>query len=161
MIILAKRYGVSDVGLRKVCKKLQVPLPTCGHWARIRVGQLVPKPPLPRLSSMAAESTVIAPYARKAIALPAPDQPSAQALFKLPVHEFAAAVLREWRAAIKARPWEKDLIVRVDAANLDRAISLLSALAHALEVRGHTIETTNNSYSRLGALITGNEFHCH
>ena len=32
---VAKRYGVSDVGLRKICKRLSVPLPPLGYWARI------------------------------------------------------------------------------------------------------------------------------
>jgi hypothetical protein len=29
---LATEYGISDVGLAKVCRKLDIPLPGLGHW---------------------------------------------------------------------------------------------------------------------------------
>lgn len=44
---VAKRYGVSDVGLRKVCISLDVPLPPRGYWARKKAGQDVQVTPLP------------------------------------------------------------------------------------------------------------------
>ncbi len=31
---LAKKYGISDVGLAKVCRKLHIPLPPPGYWAK-------------------------------------------------------------------------------------------------------------------------------
>jgi hypothetical protein len=34
MQTLAKKYGISDVGLAKVCRKLSIPVPGRGHWAR-------------------------------------------------------------------------------------------------------------------------------
>ena len=36
---LAPEYGVSDVGLAKVCKRNQIPRPLRGYWARLAVGQ--------------------------------------------------------------------------------------------------------------------------
>ena len=36
---VAKRYGVSDVALRKTCQKLAVPLPARGHWARVSLAE--------------------------------------------------------------------------------------------------------------------------
>jgi len=45
---VSKRYGLSDNGLRKICKKLGVPLPPLGYWAKLRAGQKVKKLPLPR-----------------------------------------------------------------------------------------------------------------
>jgi hypothetical protein len=44
---LCKRYELSDVGLRKICLKLGVPLPPRGHWARIHAGHKIERPPLP------------------------------------------------------------------------------------------------------------------
>ena len=38
---LAKKYGISDVGLAIVCRKLSIPLPGRGYWARKEVGQSV------------------------------------------------------------------------------------------------------------------------
>jgi hypothetical protein len=45
---VATRYGISDVGLRKICESLEVPLPPRGYWARLAAGQRVKKPPLRR-----------------------------------------------------------------------------------------------------------------
>lgn len=50
MIIVAKKYGVSDVALKKTCKKLNVPVPERGYWARIKAGQKLKKTPLPKHS---------------------------------------------------------------------------------------------------------------
>lgn len=50
MTTVAKRYGVSDNGLRKRCIKLQIPLPPAGYWAKLQAGKPVPpKPELPPL----------------------------------------------------------------------------------------------------------------
>lgn len=47
---VAKRYGISDVALRKTCRQLAVPLPPLGYWAKIAAGKKPPTPPLPRYS---------------------------------------------------------------------------------------------------------------
>jgi len=31
---LAKKYGLSDVGLAKICKRHSIPLPGRGYWAK-------------------------------------------------------------------------------------------------------------------------------
>ena len=43
---LAKAYGLSDVGLRKICVTLDIPLPPRGHWAKVAAGRKIPKPAL-------------------------------------------------------------------------------------------------------------------
>jgi hypothetical protein len=45
---LAEKYGISGVALKKICKKLNVPTPPRGYWARIQSGQRLPKTPLPK-----------------------------------------------------------------------------------------------------------------
>lgn len=40
---------MSDVGLAKACRRLKIPLPGRGHWARVRAGQSLKKTPLPQL----------------------------------------------------------------------------------------------------------------
>ena len=49
MKTLAKKYGISDVGLAKTCRKLAIPLPGRGYWAKKEAGQEVKQPPLPPL----------------------------------------------------------------------------------------------------------------
>ena len=46
---LSPKYGLSDVGLAKVCKRLNVPRPGRGFWARKKKGCSVTIPPLPPL----------------------------------------------------------------------------------------------------------------
>ena len=35
---LAANYGLSDVGLAKICKRLAIPRPPRGYWAKIQAG---------------------------------------------------------------------------------------------------------------------------
>lgn len=44
---VATRLGISDVGLAKWCKQMNIPKPPLGYWAKIQNGKPVPeKPPL-------------------------------------------------------------------------------------------------------------------
>lgn len=51
MRTIAKDYNISDVGLRKICIKLNIPLPGAGYWRKIEVGQTVKQTPLPPMKS--------------------------------------------------------------------------------------------------------------
>jgi hypothetical protein len=46
---VAKEYGLSDVGIAKVCRKLSIPLPGRGYWAKKQYGYAVARKPLPKL----------------------------------------------------------------------------------------------------------------
>lgn len=48
MTQLSKEFGLSDVGLAKICRKHGIPLPERGYWARIQAGQKTVKKVLPR-----------------------------------------------------------------------------------------------------------------
>ena len=50
IVRLAEKYGLSDNGLRKVCKRLNVPMPRRGYWAKVEAGQKVRKTQLPALA---------------------------------------------------------------------------------------------------------------
>lgn len=43
---VAKKYDISDVGLRKICISLDIPVPPLGHWAKVSAGKAVERPPL-------------------------------------------------------------------------------------------------------------------
>ena len=45
---VAKKYGVSDVAIHKICKSMDIPVPPRGYWAKKRAGQKVQKTPLPK-----------------------------------------------------------------------------------------------------------------
>lgn len=46
---LAPKYGISNVALKKICKKLNVPAPPRGYWAKIQNHIRVERTPLPRI----------------------------------------------------------------------------------------------------------------
>jgi hypothetical protein len=47
MTKLSKQFELSDVGLRKICVKHQIPLPPQGHWTRKQFGKEVPRSEVP------------------------------------------------------------------------------------------------------------------
>lgn len=42
---LAERYGLTDVGFKKLCSRLQIPTPPRGFWAKRKAGKKVPAQP--------------------------------------------------------------------------------------------------------------------
>jgi hypothetical protein len=46
--LLARQYGLSDVGLAKICKRNDIPRPPRGYWAKKSAGMKVKKTPLPQ-----------------------------------------------------------------------------------------------------------------
>lgn len=55
--IVAKRYVISDVALKKVCQKLNVPTPWVGYWQKVKAGAKVNKPKLPKAKGEYVERT--------------------------------------------------------------------------------------------------------
>jgi hypothetical protein len=43
---LAREYGLSDRGLGKICKRLEIPVPGRGYWQMKKKGLKIPVPPL-------------------------------------------------------------------------------------------------------------------
>ena len=58
LVEIAKQFNMSDVGLAKRCRAVDVPVPYRGYWARRAAGQEPPKTPLPkyRSQSMSVDS---------------------------------------------------------------------------------------------------------
>lgn len=44
--IVAQRYGVSDVALAKTCRRMAIPLPGRGYWAKYKAGRAPAQTPL-------------------------------------------------------------------------------------------------------------------
>jgi hypothetical protein len=44
---VATRFGVSDVGLAKACRRAMIPIPARGYWAKVEAGLSLYAPPLP------------------------------------------------------------------------------------------------------------------
>ena len=56
---LAAEWGISDRGLGKACRRLKVPVPPRGYWARLEAGQRPRKPRLAKLSEGEAGEIVV------------------------------------------------------------------------------------------------------
>ncbi|HER20251.1 MAG TPA: hypothetical protein ENO14_04300 [Chromatiales bacterium] len=57
--VLAAKWGLSDRGLAKACRRLKVPVPGRGHWAQVKVGKNVRRPVLPKLREGGGDEIVI------------------------------------------------------------------------------------------------------
>jgi hypothetical protein len=99
MSTLARRFGISDVALKKVCAKAHVPVPPRGHWAKKQAGKKTCQVPLPpRPAGMVDEIEIggrrTYPYAgwtEAEILGPIPDPP----IFEEPVEEVRERVRRQ------------------------------------------------------------------
>ena len=70
MSTLAKEFGISDVGLAKRCRAVDVPIPYRGYWARKTAGQDPAKLPLPKYRTRippASSETSISPRLPSAV----------------------------------------------------------------------------------------------
>jgi hypothetical protein len=152
---VAKRYQVSDVALRKICKKLGVPTPPLGHWAKVTAGKTPPVGKLPanhkgptRHVRQVREDPEEPERDRRIAALleanPVPAIPLP--ILKATVAETHVVVRRTARALRKREYNGRGLLhadaqdvfaMSVSAINRDRALLVLDAIiAAALSVGG-------------------------
>ncbi len=52
---LCKKYGISDVGLGKICRRHNIPMPHPGYWRKKETGKPVETRPLPDMESAATQ----------------------------------------------------------------------------------------------------------
>lgn len=166
MTEVAKQYRMSDVGLAKICKKLNIPVPSRGYWARKAAGRV---PPRAKLSSLARGEQSEVVISRRELPPPDPQQETEAerlvAFEKAPenriavdsafdaIHPLVARTEKSLRSARPdetgcVRPRAKDCLdVRVGPASIDRAVRILNALVKALEARGYPATGDGNGLS--------------
>lgn len=160
MIELAKQYGISDVGLAKVCRKLRIPLPGRGYWAKRNAGRILPRASLLPLKKNERDEVIITKPE-----LPPPEPQTLTEAERLIVLESLpenlivveptlssphplVAQTRKWLRLAKPGDYgllhsrEQDcLAVRVGPRSLNRALRILDALIKGLESRGYPVAT--------------------
>ncbi len=146
---LAKEYGLSDVGLAKICHRLEVPTPPRGYWQKLAKGLPVEREPLPALTPDSVDlwrvETDEAPTEK---ALPAPldvipaivvgnDLRSAHAV----TSELGKLITGPRRPddPVHAVRGRSQATIRVSPEMKRRALLALDALFHAAEARGHVV----------------------
>jgi uncharacterized protein YutD len=106
IVRLSKEFGISDVALAKICKKLIIPRPPRGYWAKLEFKKNVKRPPLPDIS---------------------PDVPSEYVHFDYPKPEYEVNVDSAIRKSISVK---RDIVV---LSNLDNPHHLVKAAKTILE----------------------------
>lgn len=157
--VVAPRYGLSDVGLAKICRALVIPLPSRGYWAKIKAGKIMNRAPLPDLNhrefsktgltKLPPETAEIREAARKAserlrkelIVDVYPDQPSSSLH---PLVRSTSARLRRrdgWPADTLLRSAPKEVLdLSVTKSSLDRSLWIVDALIKSLKTQGFEFE---------------------
>ena len=160
---LARDYGVSDSALAKTCRKLGVPLPPRGHWAKLQHGKKVPpRPPLPKEGKDGRETATVTRTAP--IQEPGPPDPVVDKVVQLLTKDEnrvkVADQLRNPHPAVKAPQAPRQgattrgttdpaagrtLPVNVSDSSRGRALRILDALCKALEALGHPVTAAGAS----------------
>lgn len=149
---VAERYGVSDVAVAKWCRKLDVPRPGRGYWARKCAGQRVRHLPLPTTTD-GRHRYVSRPKPSDRRPAPPTATPGLELFAKpIPVPEVLdpehPLVAYTRRALADSETQERGIIlprdsscldVRVCGPSLQRALRLMNALIRALEHAGFAV----------------------
>jgi hypothetical protein len=161
---LAPKYGLSDVGFAKICRRLRVPVPGRGYWRQKEVGQRIRRPSLPKLSATATPSMREVRLRKNASGLASPESPQPVVdqerfealdenrivvpdILKDP-HPLVAGSVAALR---RAKPDHQGYLVpktrsclgvRVTLDSIDRAMCIYDALLKALDARGYQVSTS-------------------
>jgi hypothetical protein len=154
---LAASYGITGTGLKKICDRLDVPVPPRGYWARKEAGQPVVQFRLLKAKADTPLSVVIHPTPPKEKPAPVPvpaDNPHngvKDGALSVPdrlhkPHPVIAAWIdarKNEREASRHRPWGNVRATVPDFSTEDqRRHRILNALFRALESGNHAVTET-------------------
>jgi hypothetical protein len=174
MLKVAEEYGVSSVALGKTCRKLGVPVPGRGHWAKLAHGKEgAKKPPLPKLDKIPV--IFRSPVVQKKPAAPDQNDPEFAAINQLlssgalnppPVHASARPhpLVRHTASLLRnhSRKDEQGILlpreaggldVKVSEGSLERALRVMAQVLAVLERQGVSVEISEQG--GMTALING------
>jgi hypothetical protein len=169
MSILAKSYNISDVALAKICRKLKIPVPPRGYWARIRSGHRMNKPKLPKLPLGTAEVARISPVLLRDRTVPeavveqrlfeaASENRITEAHFNRRLHPLVDATKKILESKVtQADKGQTHLDIRVGTGTRDRSFRLLSALFYAFEERDFSVKVMPREKHGSVVIVKGEE----
>jgi|GEM_PF-5081480 len=145
--LLSVRFGISDVGLAKVCKRMGIPRPTRGYWRKKETGHRVRRVALPKSKPehrqevvfFAETGTVPRRWKGARIA------PEIFLTFDQP-HPYVEITSKSLRTAssdihgILALPATAPLSVKVSRNNLSKALRIADAFLKAWLDQGHELQ---------------------
>jgi hypothetical protein len=158
MARLAKSFGLSDVGLAKICRKYDIPRPPRGYWAKKQHGYQPRQIPLPKREKDdeiemrdSTPATASQPnLCDETTQLVAVEQQKEMRIDVAETLHGAHELVRQANQDLQAaRTDEQGIIVRPEKLVLDisttkhtlrRALLIMAALLKALEKRGYSVE---------------------
>lgn len=177
MITVCKRFGLTDNGLRKQCKSMDIPTPPVGYWSKLKHGKQTEIIPLPKESARNKQSTDLT---EKEITLTPPMSRTAireseitggdTSVFVVPEvlyakdpiiidtkekfrHESDNDYLKKNPFKVKTGP---TLNISVSEKSIDRSLSIFETIIKGLRSRGWEIKVKDNlTY----AVINSEEIH--
>jgi hypothetical protein len=152
---LAAKYGISDVAIGKICKKLCVPKPPLGYWAKVAAGNKPRKTPLPRSRPNQQEGVAIEASGTQPARVPL-DSDTQELIESLrqreiiipPVLERPDRLIRMARKHLRTQkpdqygrvwPAEESVDIRISKASLNRGLSLLNTIFRELQIIGYRV----------------------
>lgn len=174
----AKSYGLSDVGLAKICRKLDIPTPGRGYWRKIALGipmQPTPLPPsetteeklvqLKRVEEPERPKTQLTETERKVAAEKKEENRIHVAAQLVSPHPLVEKTLRSLSSAKpdldgRVRPKAKGCLdVCVGPDSVDRAMRIMDALIKALEARGYSVSDSDEEEGRVWVTVNEEDIH--
>jgi hypothetical protein len=168
---LAVEYDISDVGLAKVCRKLEIPLPGLGHWTRIACGHTIARPPLPVMEDIPVlirhirepETRVLPediPELERIERIAAATTPTVtKAMLAHPLIEKTRLLLNEARNRDGEKLWASRetewLDLRVTKNCLTRALRIMGVIIHMLEREGFKVVVEKKQSESTYAIVYG------
>jgi hypothetical protein len=159
---LAKDFGLSDNGLRKICKKYDIPLPKMGHWQKIQYGKKVEQEKLAHFekwtnikitiheSEVDEEEHYLTKLAKRVKEI----ELACSALLPVPesltnIHPLVKAAKENLNTKKQKKSWRNlpecihtnwDLLsISVQKHNVPRALRIMNTFIKMAESRGHKV----------------------
>jgi hypothetical protein len=154
---LAKRFGLSDRGLGKLCARYDIPVPPRGYWAKKAAGKRVHQPKLPPMTDPYRQKIRFASLSKTTgDDAPTPDVHPLVAFEQQKENQISVAdqhplahplVLKTEKRLTRSKRDSNGMVtaqpgvlhVRTSRAQHDRALRILQALLVAFESRGFRV----------------------
>jgi hypothetical protein len=164
MIKLARVHGLSDIGLAKICRKHEIPIPPRGYWAKRQAGQVVDPVPLPNpdrdygIEMPEPRPTGLSTSSDLADGRERDEEPVQVPETLRGAHELVSRASAELQSAqvgehgLISKPANATLDIHVGRASLRRALRIMDALLKAIERRDFNV-TTGPTVAILGVSL--------
>lgn len=170
---LAKKYHISDNGFRKICKKLDVPLPKNGYWAKLKFKKKVKKIPFKintsvdqyiNLSYRNNEATIEEHYLSTFHRLKKELEAIPKLNFKVPEKlTNPDKLIIEAKSNLNRKDeydyrYPKNIVgtksgylyIAVAKTNIPRALRFMDTFIKLIKKRGHQIQVSNGTHIIIG-----------